>query len=222
MFGFWMFGGKDESRGAGVSKARDVRRHAHPAAVAPRPHVRVAPGARLTVRLRVRGAGVDQRRVAQHADQHVLDAEILHGRSTRDLGEEARPVHQRAVRIAVDEVVGEVRVEPPHVRLADRSDVLAVERLQRRLFGGHGQHLVKWADTQSQRSFRRCQMSVYRPRPWLPSGRVSSKLAWIRATSPTRWMDTSGARKLVTVWGRPMRARKPALSTKEPSGLVAR
>ncbi len=120
-----------------VSEARDVRRHAHPAAPALRPHVRVAPGARLTVRLRVRGAGVDQRHLAQHADHHAFDGEILHGGAARDLGEEALAIHQRAVGIAVDEVLGEVRVEPPHVRLADRSDVLVIECLQRRLVGGH-------------------------------------------------------------------------------------
>ena len=103
---------------------------------------------------------MDQGDVAQDADEHVLDGEVLHRGATPDLGEEAGAIHQRAVRVAVDEVLGEVPVEPAHVGLADRPDVLAIERFQQRLISGHGQHLVKCADTQSQRPLRRCQMSV--------------------------------------------------------------
>src|SRR5262245_17793723 len=98
---------------------RDIGGHADPALATAGPHVGVAAGAGLPVGPEIGGARVDEGHVAQHPDQHVLDVQAPHGGAAADLSQEAGAIHERAVGVAVHEILGEVGVEPLHVRLAD-------------------------------------------------------------------------------------------------------
>src|SRR6185369_10743883 len=63
-------------------------------------------------------------------DAHVLDVEVRYRARPRDLAKERRAVDERAVGVAVDEVLRQVPVEPAHVRGPHRADESKVELLQ--------------------------------------------------------------------------------------------
>src|SRR3954470_16447890 len=99
------------------SIAREMRRDAEPAAVAPRPDVGVAAGARLAVRLRVPEPGMDDRDVAEDADEHVERLEIAARIRSRHPCEELAALGDRAVGVAAQELRRQVLVVPARVRM---------------------------------------------------------------------------------------------------------
>jgi hypothetical protein len=126
------------ARGGRPSAAGDVRRHGQPATAPARPHVRVAAGARGAVGPGVGRPRVDQGDVAHDPDDHVPGLETGDPHRTAGLDQEGRPVQERPVGVGAHEVLGQDLVEAAHVGLLDRSDVLAVEVLQRVEIGGGG------------------------------------------------------------------------------------
>jgi hypothetical protein len=80
---------------------------------------------------------VDDRDVAEDADDDVARREVLDPHRDRSLLEEAGAVDQRAVGIGAVEVLGQDLVEPLDVGALHRVDVVAVEG-QQGLAVGHG------------------------------------------------------------------------------------
>jgi hypothetical protein len=70
-----------------------------------------------------------------------MHSESGHGERAGDLRQEPGTVGERAIGVAVEEIVRQVLVEPARVRFRHRADVAAVELLQRGEIGRlrHGQ-----------------------------------------------------------------------------------
>jgi hypothetical protein len=73
---------------------------------------------------------VRDRGVAEQADAHVLHAEIRHRAGRGDLAQEGGTIDQRAVGVAVEEIRGQVALEPGHIRQPYRADEALVELVQ--------------------------------------------------------------------------------------------
>jgi hypothetical protein len=70
---------------------------------------------------------VNEGEVAADDDAYIVLANVGQRRLFGDLRQEAGAVHQRAVGVAVEEIVGEVGVEPGDVGLLNGTDVIVVE-----------------------------------------------------------------------------------------------
>src|SRR6266478_7614779 len=82
---------------------RYMRRHREPAAVLPRPAVGVSSRSRLPVRCRVAGSGMDDRKIAHHANPDVMRLEIFDRDGHSGLLEKSGAVDQRLVGIGAIE-----------------------------------------------------------------------------------------------------------------------
>src|SRR6266508_1094902 len=131
----------------GGSAAGDVGGDGEPAALAARPDVRVSARSRSAVRQRVRRPRMDDRDVADEPHADVVRLVTRDRDRARRLGQESRPIDERAVRVAAQEVLREDFVEPVDVRGLDGPDVVPIELLQAidiRMgtgLGWHGSHL---------------------------------------------------------------------------------
>ena len=104
-----------------------MRRYREPAAVLPRPAIGVAARGLLAVRGGVAGRGVDDGKIAHHADFDVVRFEILDRHRHRGLLEKAGAIDQRLVGVGAIEVVGKDFVEALDVGILDGIDVVAIE-----------------------------------------------------------------------------------------------
>ena len=103
-----------------------MRRHCEPAAVLPRPAIGVAPKSLFAVGRRIAGRGVDDGKIAHHANLDVMGFEILDRHRLCRLLEKFGAVDQRLVGIGTTEVLGENFVETFHVGILDGIDVIAM------------------------------------------------------------------------------------------------
>src|SRR5262249_37392316 len=100
---------------------------ANPAPRLPYPHVGVASGSRLSIGLRIRRAAVDDRGIAENSDAHVFDVEIRNRTWWRNLAQEGRAIDERPIRVAGEEITGQIPIEPLHVGRPHGADEALIE-----------------------------------------------------------------------------------------------
>src|SRR5580692_6692565 len=110
-----------------------VSRDTSPAAVPQQPDVCVAPGGALPGHLAVFGPAVNDRRIADDANVHIVDRQIGDSGRAYHLGDEALLVKERAIRAVAREILGEILLEPNVIARRHAANVAGVELLHEQI-----------------------------------------------------------------------------------------
>ena len=69
-------------------------------------------------------------RIAENSNAHIFDAKIGNRTRRRDPAQECRTFYQRAVRVAVEEILRQVLIEPVNIGIPHGANKALVEFLQ--------------------------------------------------------------------------------------------
>jgi len=108
-----------------------MRGHREPLSVPERPDIGIAAIPLFAIRCGVAGARVNDSDIAENAHSDFLRREVPDRDRSSGLCQELLLVDERPIRVRAQEVFGEDLLEPLHIAVLHRMDVVAVERGQR-------------------------------------------------------------------------------------------